>query len=808
MTNPKVFLPRRPDVLLQQGFDLHQRGKLTDAKALYQQVLAIQPRHVQALYLLGTLALQLRDLAMAESLLERAAQFNRGHAATLINLAMTLSQLNKHVRALEMIDGALCADPGSIAARNARVGILIKGSASAEALQAIDQLMQDGHQSAELWVNRGVALVDLGHADQAEACFDRALVLAPQHRQAAHHKVQSHIAFKRYGQALELASRCAAEAPGDAQAHSDRGHVLLEMRLYADAAVAYERACALEESDGHLAGLATALCKAGRVHQASAVVEKGRLRNAEYPPLWVAAGQVLAAMGDHSGAILNFDHFLAQEGNDGRVQVLKAASLMVMQAYEEASEILGQCDATEGDFTLGNLLYAGQMVADWSRLNERLPILLTHTVAGSRTYSPFMLLALSDDGGVMKKAAERYARANHFSAAARPAPSRQAGDRVRIGYFSADFHSHATCMLLAEVLESHDHEQFEVFGFSFGPIERDAMTDRVARGFDQFLYVKDWSPEQIVAEARRCQLDIAIDLKGYTQNGRPALFARGCAPVQVSFLGYPGTLGAEFMDYIVADKTVIPPEYEQDFSEKVVWMPHSYQCNDSRRPVATVSLSRAELGLPEAAFVFASFNNTYKLLPVIFACWMRILLATPGSVLWLYQSHVSCVANLRASAVEAGVDPDRLVFASGLPPDQHLARLPLADLFLDTLPCNAHTTASDALWAGLPLLTCMGHAFQGRVAASLLRALSLNELVTNDLSAYEATAIRLAHAPEQLGALRGRLKKCRTSSPLFDGRRYARNLEKAYRAMSDRHMAGLPPASFSVIDDADESGAA
>jgi len=371
-------------------------------------------------------------------------------------------------------------------------------------------------------------------------------------------------------------------------------------------------------------------------------------------------------------------------------------------------------------------------------------------------------------------------------------------EKIRIGYYSADFHEHATTHLIAEMLERHDHEKFEFYGFSFGPNSSDNMRQRVAAAFDRFIDVKGQSDREVADLSAEIGIDIAVDLKGFTGDSRLGLFAERCAPIQASYLGYPGTVGAEFIDYIIADKILIPPEHQANFSEKVVYLPPSYQANDSTRKISERAYTRQELSLPEIGFVFCSFNNTFKIFPETFDSWMRILRAVDGSVLWLLEDNASAAKNLRKEAEARGVDSARLVFGQRLLPAEHLARQRCADLFLDTTPCCAHTTASDALWAGLPVLTPAGKTFAGRVAASLLHALELPELVTSTPEAYEAKAIALATEPDQLRALRAKLEKNRLTSPLFRGETVARHIEAAYDAMYARYRAGLAPDIIEV----------
>jgi predicted O-linked N-acetylglucosamine transferase (SPINDLY family) len=380
---------------------------------------------------------------------------------------------------------------------------------------------------------------------------------------------------------------------------------------------------------------------------------------------------------------------------------------------------------------------------------------------------------------------------------ARPAPA-GAHDRLRIAYLSADFHNHATAQLAIELFERHDRTRFDICAISFGPDDGTAMRAACVAAFETFLDARAMSDEAIAAWMRGKEIDIAVDLKGFTTGARERVFALRPAPLMVNYLGFPGTLGTEVYDYILADAVVAPMAMQPFFAETIVHLPGSYQPNDSRRGVPETSLSRAEAGLPQTGFVFASFNNSYKITPAVFDVWMRLLAATQGSALWLLDDNALATANLRKEAAARGIDPARLVFAPRVGPNAHLARQRLADLFLDTQPCGAHTTASDALWMGLPIVTCLGGAFAGRVAASLLHAVGLADLVAPDLAAYERLALELARDPGRLAAIRARLETERYRLPLFDADRYRRGVEAAYETMWARHQRGDPPAPFAV----------
>jgi predicted O-linked N-acetylglucosamine transferase (SPINDLY family) len=417
---------------------------------------------------------------------------------------------------------------------------------------------------------------------------------------------------------------------------------------------------------------------------------------------------------------------------------------------------------------------------------------------GKRAALPFDILSVIGSPSLQRKAAEIFTRDKHPGTSSMSLPKRSRRDKIRIGYFSSDYFDHATCYLIAELFELHDRKKFEVFGFSFGPEKNDEMRTRVIAAMDQFLDVRSLSDFDVAQLCRSLDVDIAVDLKGFTQGSRTGIFAERAAPIQVNYLGFPGTKGSSYMDYLVADRTLIPESQQQHYSEKIVYLPDSYQVNDSRRSISDKAYTRAEEGLPEAGFVYCCFNNNYKITPGLFDVWMRILDRVEGSVLWLLEDNPGAGSNLRKEAARRGISPERLIFAERKPPTEHLARHRLADLFLDTFPYNAHTTASDALWAGLPVLTCMGESFASRVAASLLNAIHLPELVVTTQEAYEALAIEIAVHPETCIKFRERLQQNRLTTPLFDVQGFTRHLEAAYTAMYERYQADMKPEHIHV----------
>lgn len=450
-------------------------------------------------------------------------------------------------------------------------------------------------------------------------------------------------------------------------------------------------------------------------------------------------------------------------------------------------------------YIYGHILNLKRQMCDWLNDEQSLAEAEQRVEKGELVCAPFVYLGLVDSPLHQRQVAESTTQADYpENLRLGPVPERTQSDRIRIGYFSADFYNHATAYLMAGLFEMHDREKFELIGFSFGPVKQDQMRQRIEAAFDRFIDVGNMPDTAIAQLSRDIGIDIAIDLKGHTLGARPGIFACRAAPIQVNYLGYPGTMGASYYDYLVADDTVISSAHLAAYSEKIVYLPGCYQVNDASRTIADRDFSRAELGLPPEGFVFCCFNNNYKITPAVFSVWMEILRQTDSSVLWLLADNTEAKTNLYKEAARYGLSADRLIFADRMPLAEHLARHRAADLFLDTLPYNAHTTASDALWAGVPVLTLMGQSFASRVASSLLKAVGLPELITESSQAYQALAIELATHPEKMSALKTKLAKNRHNSPLFDTQNFASKIEASYVAMYERYRDGLEPDHITV----------
>jgi predicted O-linked N-acetylglucosamine transferase (SPINDLY family) len=712
----------------------HQRIDSHQARRLCLSVLDSADQKFAALHYFGVLEAQRGGYDEADCLIGQALAVDPRSAEACLNHGNVLNALARHAEALASLERALAIRPDYPEALNSRGAVLLDLGRPEEAVASLNRAQALRPGYPEALNNRGNALRALRHHEDAIQDYDRAIDIRPDYAEAFMNRGTALLELKQPERGLESYDRALALSPGHADALLGRGTALRDLGRYREAVESYDRALTAAP------GLAEARCNRGAVLQ-----ELGRYEE---------------AAGDYQ-------------------------RLVALQP--------------DYDYALGHLLHVRQHCCDWTQFEESAARVATLVRDGKRAALPFEFLPVSDS-------ASDYLRcARTFVADKYPAPAAAAlrggkfrHDRIRVAYLSADFHIHAMTRLMAGVFEAHDKARFEITAISFGPDSTDEMRTRVEAAIERFVDVRGKSASEAAALMRDLEIDIAVDLAGHTANARTDILAHRGAPIQVNYLGYPGSLGADYIDYIIADRIVIPAEHHPDYIEKVVYLPDAYQANDSKRPLPEGVPTRAEAGLPETGFVYCSFNNNYKITPGIFDSWMRILRRVQGSVLWLVEDNGAAARNLRREAARRDVAPERLLFAPRVKFEEHLARQRLADLFLDTLPYNAHTTASDALWTGLPVLTCLGTTFAGRVGASLLTAAGMPELITRDLQEYEALAVRLAEDRPRLGELAGKLALNRATCPLFDTDRTRRHIEAAYRIMWERHQDGAPPEAFSV----------
>ena len=827
------------DQLLAQAVAAHRRGAIDDAKRLYQQILNLEPRHEAACANLAIIAAQQGDLATAERLFRQTVELRPDYAEGFNNLGTLLLQRGRPAEAAAAHRRAIALKPGYAEAHFALGNALKQQDDLGAALAAYREAIALRPDYAEAHNNAGVVLQRQGRRDDALAAYRAAAALQPAYAQA---QFNAGVVLQEQGEldgAAAAFRQVIALRPDIADAYNNLGTVLQDIGHADEALAAFADAIARKAdfAEAHF-NRGVALRTLGRLDEALAAYgEAGRLR-----PGYVAAinnaGIVLQELGRPSEAIELYRRLLETWPAYAEAHNNFGAALLAERRAEAALTALQQATALKPDYpeafyNLGNawrelgrlegaiaayqtalrlqpdnadafsqLVYHRWRACDWTDYAADQQKLLDLVRRAAARVPPFYLLATP------ATAADQLSCARQWIAPLRPPPTEtyrdhraRTRDRIRLGYLSADFHQHATAHLAVELFERHDRARFEVVGYSYGPDDASPMRARLAGAFDRLVDLRGASHRVAAERIHADEVDILVDLKGYTHHARPRIAAYRPAPVQVSYLGYPATMGADFIDYILVDAFVVPAHEQPDFSEKLVHLPGCYQANDRRREIAAAAPSRAQCGLPPDGLVLCSFNNSYKITPDVFAVWMRLLAAVPRSVLWLLEPNDLVRRNLQREAERRGVDPARLVFAPLVPLPEHLARHRNADLFLDTVPCNAHTTASDALWAGLPLLTCAGTTFAGRVAGSLLQAIGLPELVAGSLGDYERMALALARDPQRLAALRATLSRNRETTPLFDLPRLVGHIETAYGRMWDAWCTGRSPVGFAITDD-------
>ena len=649
---------------------------------------------------------------------------------------------------------------------------------------------------------QGLALHQQGRLDEAEALYRAVLAAQPAHFGALH--LTGLVNYQRgaFALAADWIARAIAVNPGAPEPHSNLGLALLELKRPEEALASHERALKLRpDVPASLNNRGNALLALNRPAEALADYDRALALQPSFALAHNNRGNTLRALGRVEESLLAYANALRIAPDYPDALNNRGRALRDLKRYDEAAQSFARLVAVapQQPYASGMLLASRLDHCDWTGYEASSAAIAAAIERGERADAPFSFFSHCLSPKAQLDCARLFAGAE-YPTGATPlvAGPRARHERIRIAYVSADFHEHATAYLMAELFERHDRSRFEITGISYGPDDASQMRARLKAAFDRFVDASGMGDRAVAELICDSGIDIAVDLKGYTAGNRVGIFAFRGAPVQVAYLGFPATMGAPFIDYLIADRHIVPPELEASYSEKIVRLPDSYQVNDRQRRIADDTPSRTEAGLPEQGFVFCSFNNSYKIRPAAFDVWMKLLRAVDGSVLWLLDDNAAAVARLKAAAEMRGVSSSRLVFAPRVPLDRHLARHRLADLFLDTFPVNAHTTASDALWAGLPLVTLQGETFTSRVAASVLAAVGLPELVTRTWADYEGLALKLARAPQALAKLTAHLDGARLTAPLFDTDRFRRNIESAYVTMYERSQKGEPPASFDV----------
>ena len=782
--------------LFQQGLALHQQGRLDEAKGYYSKALAIQPNHADSLHLLGVIAYQNNKSQQAVEYINDAIAIIPNRAVYYNNCGNALVNLKRLDDALASYDKAIAIKPDYADAYYNRGNALKDLKKPDGALANYYKAIAIIPDYAEAYYNCGVILQDLKRLDDALSSYDQAIALNPADAVAYYNRGVTLCDLKRFEEALASYDHATAIKPDYSTAYNNCGNLLRSLKRPDDALANYDKAIAIKPdyAEAHNNRGVTQY-ELMLLDDALASYDKAIAIEPDYADAHNNRGNTLKDLKRSDDAHASYDKAIAIKPDYAEAFYNRGVTLQDLKRFDDALANYVKAIAIKPDqkYLFGNFLFTQMKLCEWDDLDCSLTELINKIQSGYKITTPFPLLSLVDSPELHKLATEIYVKAEFpGSDTLGNIEKRSKRDRIKIGYYSADFYNHATAYLMAELFETHDAAKFELFGFSFGSDNKDEMSQRLCSAFKKFIDVRGTSDRDVARLSRELGIDIAIDLKGFTQGARTNIFAERCAPIQVNYLGYPGSMGADYIDYIIADKILIPEGSSRHYSEKIIYLPDSYQVNDTKREISDRVYTREELGLPATGFVFCCFNNNYKILPATFDVWMRILMAVEGSVLWLFEDNPTAVKNLRKEAKKRGVDGSRLVFANYMPLSEHLARHRLADLFIDTFPCNAHTTASDALWAGLPILTLMGQSFASRVSASLLSAIELPELITKTQEAYESLAIELALNTERLLQLKARLAAKRLTTPLFDIKLFTKNIENAYSTMYERYHSDLP----------------
>ncbi len=822
--------------LLDEAAALHRSGALDEAAARYARVLHGDPVNATALHHLAQIRCQQGRFAEGVELVRRGLAVEPQRARSHVLLGRALVELGDLAEALASFDRAIVYEGTHAGAHGNRGDVLARLGRLQEAIESYRQAIAIEPGSLANWCNLGAAQAELGRHDEALASYQQVIALQPSFIEA--HLMRGNLlrALGRNAEALESYDRALAVAPNEVSALIGRADVLVALKRPDDALASLDQALSIDPSDaGALSNRGFLLQSLNRHDEALASLDRALQIDPNHAGALFNRGSVLSEFGRYGEALTSYDHAVAVSPSDVKAHCNRSKTLFALNRFDEAlagteqalaldpahveslytrGMVLGRLNrydeaiaaservlelASAHPHALAQLATSCLAICAWDKAAAAAGRLTEALAAGTAVVAPHTLLQLSASPAVTLAATRRYVeREIPPGPRLEPAPSAAGGDKIRVAYLSGDFRVHPVAYLTAELFERHDRGRFEIIGLSFGPDDKSALRARIARSFDQFHDVRTVDDRDVAALIRRLGIDIAVDLSGHTDNARPGVLRYRAAPVQVNYLGFAGTMGADFIDYIIADKVVLPLDQQPYYAEKIVHLPDCFLVNDATKAISRTPL-RAEAGLPDKGVVFCCFNNAYKISREVFAVWMRLLGQVDGSVLWLSRLDARACENLRVAARATGIDPGRIVFAPRAPAmADHFARQRLADLFLDTPGYNAHTTASDALWAGLPVLTCIGTTFAGRVAASLLQSVGLSELVTETLDDYEALALELARRPAVLAGIRQRLAQNRLTHPLFDTARFTRHLERAYETMLENARQGRGPQSFSV----------
>jgi predicted O-linked N-acetylglucosamine transferase (SPINDLY family) len=790
-----IFLSQTEQSRFALGLSLFQTGRLNEAINALDNLLSINSNHLDAIHLSGVIYGQLKETKKAVIYFQKAIKLNPSNDELHCNLGNALADNNQFELAITHFDSAIQLNPKGFVAYSNRGRALHGLGLLSEALANYNKAIELEGNYTEAYYNRGIVLQALGKHDDALLSYENAIKLKHDYAEAYFNCGNVLKDLSRFKEALTSFSKAIEIKPLYAEAHHNCGIVLREMMLFDDSLSSYDKSLAINPK------FAEAYNNRGilLLELKSTVLAIENFSKAIYikPELAQAysnRGNALKELKKYDAALLDYDRAISLNKIYAEAYFNKAVVLKELYRFDEAIINLERVYEINPNFPFmkGMLLHYMMIICNWDKFNNLFDKIKEDIINSKHSADPFGLQGVCIEESLLQKAARIFTAAKYPKKNTIPHKI-NANKRIKIGYLCGEFREHATSILMVNLWELHNKEKFEVIGLDNGWDDGSDIRKRILDSMDKLINITTLNDLEVSQLIKNESIDILINLNCFFGQQRNAVFSYKPAPIQVNYLGFPGSLGADYIDYIIADKIVIPEYSMEHYSEKIVFIPNTYQVNDRNRFVSKKVFTRKELGLPESSFVFCCFNNNYKITSDSFGGWMKILATVQDSVLWLLEDNPSAVINLKKEALIRGVEPNRLIFAKRISPADHLARHKVADLFLDTLPYNAHTTASDALWAGLPVLTCIGESFAGRVAASLLNAIELPELITTSQSQFEATAVDLATNPNKIKTIKEKLQHNRLTTALFDTSRFAKHIESAYTQMYERYQNNLLP---------------
>jgi len=746
----------------------------------------------------------LNDIENTENLCKYILSLYPDHlGAEVILASIYINSENLIDKGINLIQSALKKEAKNFFIHNLYGVALMKTGKYQEAKQSFLNAIRLNSNAPDVYFNLGVLNRAANEYNEAISFYSQCLEINGQYANAFFNRGNVYLDdLSDYKNAISDYQHFVRLIPNNPYGYYNLGKALSLLNRHDEAIIYYEKAIALKPDYAEAyVNCGSALSLLNRHDEAIIYYEKAIALKPDYAEAYFNFGKALNLSNHHNGAIIYYEKAIALKPDYTEAYVNCGSVLGLLNRHDEALIHYEKAIALAPDYDYlpGWIMHSKQHASDWNGYDDLRENIIEGTVSLKNSSHPFIILSMTDDLKIQKISAEVFSKVQ-TSQLKNPKiiPMKYDHKKIKIGYFSADFHNHATMHLMAEMLELHNKEKFEIIGFSYGIDVRDDWSERARKSFNDFYNVFNMNDEGVANLSRNLEIDIAIDLKGYTQESRPAIFFYRAAPIQINYLGYPGTLGAEYIDYIIADKNLIPENKKVFYTENIIYLPGCYQPNCAKREIDKTKISRKEFGLPEDAFIYCAFNNAYKITPQTLLSWAKILSKVPNSVIWVFSDSENTNENLLREFNAKGIDSQRIIFAKRMSIEKHLARLQLADLFLDTFPYNAHTTASDALRVGLPVLTMMGQSFASRVASSLLKQLELTELITENEKDYESIAIQLGSNIKNFNSIKDKVSNNLQKTDLFNPKVITTNIELAFEKAYEIYLNDEVPRDIHI----------